>query len=211
MKRYIITIVFLLSTVCQPSFGALQSRKTALESALQVTTQLPDCVLPIITHYYVGRIMCHSLGRQHWPVSLAMSPNGKRVISCEDDQADIFDTLTGALQCQLRKDTVKARYVPSFSPDAELVTSADDADQLAIWNAVTGVCLRTLKKHTQEITGTCFNHDGSLLATGSRDGNAIIWDVKTGEVIRTHNNIIGITSLQFNPVGTKLVMGNEQG
>jgi WD40 repeat protein len=64
--------------------------------------------------------------------------------------------------------------------------------------------------HTDAIFGVVFNHDGTLIATGSRDGSTTVWkisaDRQTISCVATLNaSKYGVTSLAFNCDSTLLV------
>ena len=66
-----------------------------------------------------------------------------------------------------------------------------------------------LKGHTDTVKTVAFNHDGSLIASGSNDKTIRVWNVDTGECIlalKGHTN--GVTTVAFNPDGTKIVSGS---
>jgi COMPASS component SWD3 len=45
--------------------------------------------------------------------------------------------------------------------------------------------VRTLKGHTDWVNSVAFSPDGKLLASGSADGTIKLWDVATGQEVRT--------------------------
>ena len=40
---------------------------------------------------------------------------------------------------------------------------------MKVWNAKTGDLVQTLEGHSGTVMSVCFNHDGSQVASGSRD------------------------------------------
>jgi WD40 repeat protein len=54
---------------------------------------------------------------------------------------------------------------------------------LAIWNATTGVRVKTLQGHDDTINGAAFLPDGSLVSW-SADGTLRLWNVRRGVVRR---------------------------
>jgi dynein assembly factor with WDR repeat domains 1 len=60
-----------------------------------------------------------------------------------------------------------------------------------------------------EIVCLAFDPNGYLLATGSMDGTAKIWDVETGQEIYTlKGHKAEIVSLQFNSDGDAILTGS---
>src|SRR5258708_24661404 len=63
----------------------------------------------------------------------------------------------------------------------------------------------TLKGHKNTITCLAFSKDGKLLATGAKDGVAIIWDVKaTKELFSMPAHKDMVTSVAISPDGKVL-------
>ena len=49
-----------------------------------------------------------------------------------------------------------------------------------LWNAENGQLIHTFRGHATEIVCLCFNTAGTVVATGSMDNTARLWDVETG-------------------------------
>ncbi|EWC47369.1 hypothetical protein DRE_00337 [Drechslerella stenobrocha 248] len=63
-----------------------------------------------------------------------------------------------------------------------------------------------LDDHTNEVWTTAFSHDGTRLATGSRDGTAIIYDVRTWTIIHSlKDHVQGVAYLSWSPDDNYLV------
>lgn len=81
----------------------------------------------------------------------------------------------------------------------------DAPDDLGAWAQRT-----TLQAHTRRILDLAFSSDGSRLASSSRDGAIIVWDMATGErlyQLRGHND--GVQTLAFSPDGALLASGSR--
>jgi WD40 repeat protein len=64
------------------------------------------------------------------------------------------------------------------------------------------------KGHTSDVWGVDFSPDGKYLATGSSDKTARLWDVATGETLRTFSGHTGeIDGVEFSPDGKYLLTG----
>ena len=62
------------------------------------------------------------------------------------------------------------------------------------------LCFCILEGHDDAISSVVFSHDSKILATGSCDMTAIIWDITTGRIL---NKLVGhsnsISSVAFSP------------
>ncbi len=66
-----------------------------------------------------------------------------------------------------------------------------------------------LEGHDSDVNSVNFSPDGKTLVSGSRDNTIKLWDVETGQEIRTfkgHDNLV--TSVNFSPDGKTLVSGS---
>ncbi len=63
----------------------------------------------------------------------------------------------------------------------------------------------TLGSHTGMVQDAQFNSDGSMIVTGSTDGEARIWNAKTGEPIRELDTRTAVESARFSPKGDLVV------
>ena len=66
--------------------------------------------------------------------------------------------------------------------------------------------IATLEGHTEEVASVAFSPDGTLLASGSRDGTVKLWDVPTERQIATLPDKQP-TSVAFSPDGKTLAVG----
>ena len=65
------------------------------------------------------------------------------------------------------------------------------------------------RAHSSYVTSVAFNHDGTILATGSDDNSVILWDSHSGKKLKTltaHSN--WVTTVAFNHDGTILATGS---
>ncbi|KAG8912948.1 hypothetical protein FRC02_005736, partial [Tulasnella sp. 418] len=87
------------------------------------------------------------------------------------------------------------------------IASGSQDQIVAIWGAKTGVLIRQLKGHTEEVTSVAFSPDGTQIASGSQDQTVAIWDAKTGVLIRQlkggHRS--WVESVAFSPDGLRLI------
>jgi len=68
---------------------------------------------------------------------------------------------------------------------------------------------RSLVGHADAIYGLAFSHDGRLLASGSQDTTAQIWDVKSGQALPTSlHHTSGVSAVAFSPDDRTLATGS---
>ncbi|NWZ63597.1 DAW1 factor, partial [Acrocephalus arundinaceus] len=73
----------------------------------------------------------------------------------------------------------------------------------------TGKCFYTFRGHSAEIVCLSFNPQSTLLATGSMDTTAKLWDLEKGEEVATLNgHSAEIIALSFNTTGDRMITGS---
>ena len=84
------------------------------------------------------------------------------------------------------------------------------AQDYTLWDAATGIHIRTLTGHTRDVTSVSFSPDGGTIASGSRDDTIRLWDVATGAHIRTitTGHMFGVNSVSFSPDGRTIASGS---
>lgn len=103
----------------------------------------------------------------------------------------------------------------SNNPTTALATSSvhpllasSNRDEIEIWRLDSGRRLTTLKGHSSWITGLQISHNGRLLASSSLDQTTKLWNLYTGQLLRTlHTG--RVTSLAFSPDGRLLATASK--
>src|SRR5208282_3602118 len=99
---------------------------------------------------------------------------------------------------------------------------------LKVWEVSTHRPIHLLNGHTGYCTAVDFSRDGTVLASGSRDGTVILWSTQTWKVLRTLQNPdrgvdefdddspdlvlpVYVEDVAFSPDGKSLVMASYTG
>jgi WD40 repeat protein/uncharacterized caspase-like protein len=97
-----------------------------------------------------------------------------------------------------------------FSPDGAYIATASRDKSIKLWDAETGLEIRSLLGHQGTVTAIDFSPDGTMMASGAGDNTIRVWDISNGEKIwrsPTYENFL--TSVKFSPNGKWLAYGGN--
>ena len=162
--------------------------------------------------------------------SAAFSPDGRTAVltAAEDNRVwlwDVsaataatnptngqFDANSSLLELFLDFNKVGGRvWDATFTPDGRHVLTIGGNDA-QLWNVDTRESLIRYSPHGA-VASAVVSPAGRLVATGSWDNSAKIWDVATGRAIRrlTGGHTGSINSVEFSPDGTELLTASDDG
>lgn len=141
-----------------------------------------------------GRLM-RSLPAHSDPVSgIDFCRDGTLVVSCSTDGLiRVWDTSTGqCLRTLVHEDNPAVTNV-CFSPNGRFVLAFNLDNCIRLWDYVSGSVKKTYQGHCNKsfAIGGCFGVlDGeAFIASASEDGDVLLWDVKSKEVLqRVHGH-----------------------
>jgi guanine nucleotide-binding protein subunit beta-2-like 1 protein len=138
-------------------------------------------------------------------LSVAFSPDNRQIISGSRDRSiKLWNTVA---QCKftISREDGHGEWVSCvrFSPNASspLIVSAGWDKMVKVWNLDSSIKLRTnLHGHAGYINTVTVSPDGSLCASGGKDGVAMLWDLNEGRHLSSLEANDVINALTFSPI-----------
>eukprot|EP00736_Rhodelphis_marinus_P011354 Rmarinus@m.18557 len=129
------------------------------------------------------------------------------VTASDDDTVRFWSVESGGCMAEVEGTTA------SFQDGSKLVATGSQEGRVNLWDTSTLVtrCVRVMEGHTDRICNVSFSPIAAshLLASGSDDRSARLWNFQTGECLhelKGHTN--RVSSVVFNPNGKLLVTGS---
>lgn len=147
-------------------------------------------------------------GHTQWVLAVAISPDGKTVVSSGLDATIRVWNLAAGDLLQVLKEHTKPVNCLAISPDSQILASGSDDGAIKTWHLPSGLWLRHLSGHRRDVNSVVIYANGQLLASGSEDRSVRIWNLDTGELLRTFSGLAGmIRSIAVSPDHQWLVSG----
>ena len=134
-----------------------------------------------------------------------ISSDGNKIVSLSHGiNSYIWDTTTGELQ--ERNSTDNFVYVKdlAFSPDGNTYAMTQYKKSFELIDLKTNKRMEHDFEHQSQVLCVAFSSDGKLIASGTKDKTAHIWDATTGEEKLAIRHGLYITDVAFSPDGKTL-------
>ena len=135
-------------------------------------------------------------------LSVAFSPDNRQIVSGgRDNKLKMWNTL-GECKYTIERDghtdwVSCVRFSPSLA--SPLIVSGGWDNLVKVWSLTDFRCQATLKGHKGYVNTVCMSPDGSLCASGGKDGVAKLWDLSHGDHLYELEAGTTINSMAFSP------------
>ena len=217
------TITPTLTPTLTPTFTSTPTlTPTLTPTRTRTPTPRPPTITPTPTEdaYAIATPMAPRIGQENaivvegfdgFAISLAWSTDGKFLfIGTKENGLVAYDVANNELGSYVGDGaSIQALAV---SPDGEILAMGLGNDgSIRFLSIATGYLERTIwPAHDDWVQVLAFNPAGNLLVSGGDDGQLILWDVATGEMVTTLLQDSGfIWGAAFSPDGKTLIAGTQ--
>jgi WD40 repeat protein len=164
-----------------------------------------------------GEIIRSIEGLSHWVLSVAISPNGNKLVSGSADKTiKVWNLKTGKLIHELIDLSWYSNWITAvaITPDGKTIVSGSTTKTIKIWDLNTGKLNETLQdpKELSSVLSLCISHDGKVIACGSTNNKITLWNLDSGQFIRSiEGHSAWIQSLSITSDNTTLISGSRDG
>lgn len=162
----------------------------------------------------IAKEICTFTGHKEKVYSVAFSPDGKTLASGSKDKTIKLWSIDTYKETSTLHGHCDEVLCVAFSPDGKILASggAKNDKTIKVWYLAENKFL-TLKSHSQELGGIhsiAFHPDGKQIASGSTDKTIKIWQLSSGQELRTltgHSD--DVFSVTFSPDGKQIASGSK--
>ena len=128
-----------------------------------------------------GTLLQTFFGHKGWVSSVAITPDGRRVVSgSHDNTIRVWDLDAGTLLY-----TLEAGDALAVTLDGQRVVSGSLYGIVRVWDLATGTLLHTLHGHSRAVQRVTVTPDGRRAISSSIDKTVRSWDLETGTLLHT--------------------------
>lgn len=110
--------------------------------------------------------------------NISYDPSGKYLLAGALDSLAVWDIKKGIRSASLSPSSGSSHSLAVTSiASSSSVASGHANGSIRLWDLSKSTCEATLNGHESAVTALRYNHLGSLLASGSKDCDVILWDV----------------------------------
>ena len=161
-----------------------------------------------------GRTISKLIGHERDVLSIDLSPDDRQIITGgQDKKIKIWNTRSECkhtVDANAHTDAVSCvKFYQNKNP-ALCVTASFDKT-IKVWNNTYMTLMYTFKGHTAQVTTLNIVENSSYLASGSRDGKAMVWDIVKGVWCAQMDCDSQVNCVLFSPKLYWLIIATEKG
>lgn len=147
---------------------------------------------------------------------LQITPDGKKLVFYDGHRVNdahpikpgfiVIDMQTGQQILKFAQEEKQIRVL-AMNPDGKSIDTVSIPGIIKRWDLVTGDCVGTFKKKNQAILQISPNGQVAISKSVVGEGDLIVWDVKTGEILQTLKNSRSVDGVAWNKV--EICQNNE--
>ncbi|KAI7989957.1 WD repeat-containing protein VIP3 [Camellia lanceoleosa] len=148
-------------------------------------------------------LLCISNGNKKFVLSIAWSPDGKR-LACGsiDGTISIFDVSRAKFLHHLEGHCMPVRSLVYSPIDPRILFSASDDSHVHMYDAEGKSLISAMSGHASWVLSVDASPDGAAIATGSSDRSVKLWDLKMRAAVQTlSNHADPVWAVAFRPPG----------
>jgi WD40 repeat protein len=135
---------------------------------------------------------------------VAVKPDGKVGVSVgEDNQVRFWNAAADGKQIRAAGGHAKAINRVIYHPKLPLLVTCSADQTVRIWNPDSGAAVKTLSGHTDWVYALALSSDGTLVASGSWNGEVKVWKVADGDVVKAFIASPGLQTIAAAPAVKK--------
>ncbi len=131
-----------------------------------------------------GECLCTLEGHTGSVTGVAVTPDGRRVVSSGDETLKVWDLESGNCLRTLEGHTHWVNGV-AVTPDGRRAISASVDNTLKVWDLESDNHLPMLEEHTGYVSCMAVSPDGQRAVSVSNDNTLKVWNTKSGDCLRT--------------------------
>ncbi len=136
--------------------------------------------------------------------STAVSPDGRYVIRITTRQKITLTDIVNNVDTDL---SAYGFTAVAFTPDgASFVSTGRDEGRVMYWNATTGTVRRNLLNDGNQYSTIAVSPEGERVAVGARNGQVVVLDLTTSEVLLSLTAPSAVNSVRFSPNGRQIAV-----
>jgi guanine nucleotide-binding protein subunit beta-2-like 1 protein len=151
---------------------------------------------------HTGNTTRRFVGHQKDVLSVAFSQDNRQIVSgSRDNKIKLWNTL-GECKFTITEDNHNGWVsCVRFSPNSTnpVIVSGGWDNNVKVWSLTNCKQTYNLSGHTGFVSSVCVSPDGSLCASGGKDGTARLWDLGKGEHLYSLESQDPIHALAFSP------------